>query len=574
MIKLRGYQRKLVTDITSAWQLARAVLAVMATGSGKTVCFSAIMHDHKGATAAVVHRKEIVGQISLALGRLEVKHRIVAPSPVVTRIRRRHLKEFNRSFVEPQAAAGVISVQTLTSKSSDKNRDLQRWLSQVTLAVFDEGHHYVEQGLWAKAVHKMSRATLLFATATPERADGKGLGLTADGFAEKLVEGPSLQWLIDQGYLSKFKYKAPASDLDVTDIPLTASGDLNTRAMRERVVVSHLVGDVVQHYKMFCNGKKALVFATDVETALEMAQAFSCAGVNAVALSGQTDQSDRDNKLDEFEGGDLNVLVNVDLFDEGFDVPLAEGVIIARPTESLAKYLQMVGRGLRVVYAGDYDLSTTAGRLAAIAAGPKPHAIIIDPVRNWERHGMPNWPRKWSLSARERGSRGKNDELIPQRICTACTQPYERFYKQCPYCGASVPAPTARSQPEQVEGDLMELDVDAMAALFMQIQKEDMSDEEYTQDQIARGIPRIGRGADMKRHRRNKYRRAVLKELMAWWAGMQPGRPLDEIHRRFYYRFGIDMATALTLKAKDTDSLLMRIQNNFEADIYEQTTKN
>ncbi|MCH9838637.1 DEAD/DEAH box helicase [bacterium] len=567
-LKLRDYQDAFVAAIRDAWLSVRAVLGVLPTGAGKTVCFSAIMHEHTGAAAAVVHRKEIVGQISQALARLEVKHRIIAPPSVVTRIRRKHLKEFGKSYVDPHALAGVISVQTLTSGASDKNRELQKWVKQITLAVFDEGHHYVEQGLWAKAVHAMKNAKLLFVTATPERADGKGLGDFSDGFAETMVEGPSAQWLVENGYLCKFKYKAPKTDLDVSDIPITASGDLNTKAMRKRIVESHLVGDVVAQYKQFAGGKRAIVFANDVATAEEMAAAFNLAGVPSAALSGETDQGERDHKLDEFEAGHLLVLVNVDLFDEGFDVPAVDAVILARVTESLAKYLQMIGRALRVIYAKGFDLSTAEGRLAAIAAGSKPHAMVIDPVRNWERHGMPNWPRVWSLDGREKGSRGSAGDLVPQRVCLACTQPYERFYLQCPYCGAPVPEPGGRSAPEHVDGDLMELDVEAMAALFERMKRADLSPEDYALDQARRGIPAIGRRPDMKRHLDGKHRREVLRNLVGWWVGCQPeGRALAEKHRRFFHRFGVDIGTAFTLNTKDTDALIGRIQQRFKEDL-------
>jgi len=566
-LRLRDYQQDVKAAIDKAWQAVRSVLAVLATGGGKTVIFSAIMHDHNGAAAAVVHRKEIVGQISQALARLDVKHRVIAPKQVVARIRRRHLKEFGKSYVDPHAQAGVISVQTLTSKSSDNNAELQRWLKQITLCVFDEGHHYVEQGLWAKAVHAMANAKLLFVTATPERADGKGLGATADGFADVMVEGPTMQWLIEQGYLCRFSYKAPRTDLSISGIPVTASGDLNTKALRARVVESHLVGDVVRHYLQFAGGKRAIVFATDVKTAEEMAGAFKAQGVAAAALSGDTEAGERDRKLDDFEEKRLQVLVNVDLFDEGFDVPGVEAVVLARPTESLAKYLQMVGRALRVVYAKGHDLSTQEGRLAAISAGGKPEAIVIDPVRNWERHGVPSWPRQWSLDSREKGSRGESDELVPQRVCASCTQPYEKFYKACPYCGEPVPAPAGRAAPEQVEGDLMELDVEAMAALFEKMKRAGMDDGDYAQDQLARGIPAVGRGADMKRHREAKYRRSVLKELVAWWVGAQEGREIGEIHRRFYHRFGVDIGTAMTLKARETDALIEKIKQRFSEDL-------
>lgn len=568
MLKLRDYQQGLTDKIIAAWLHFRAVLAVLSTGAGKTVVFSSLINEHVGSSAAVVHRKEIVSQISCSLAALEVKHRIVAPPSTITTIRRKHLKRFGRSFIDPQAQCGVISVQSVTSKSSLRNEALQRWLNQVTLCVFDEGHHYVTQGIWGRAVRMMDKAKLLFVTATPERADGKGLGVDADGFCETMVEGPSTAWLIEQGYLSRFIYKAPETDLDMDDLPITASGEVNAKELRARTIKSHLVGEVVGHYLRFARGKKTIVFASDVDTAEEMAIDFCAAGVNAYALSGETDSGVRDRKLDEFEFGDLDVLVNVDLFDEGFDVPSVTCVILARITLSLAKYLQMPGRGFRPVYAAGYDLKTQEGRLAAIAAGPKPEAIIIDPVRNWERHGMPNWPRKWTLDAREKGMRSGPSDTIPQRICLRCTQPYEAFYKICPHCGEPMPLPGGRSVPEQVDGDLMELDVEGMAALFAKMNNADMADEDFEMDLIARNVPSIGRGAQLRHHQAARYRRTVLHELVAWWIGMQPTeRAMDEKHRRFFHRFGIDIGMAFTLNAKDTDALIECIQQRFAEDM-------
>lgn len=572
MIKTRDYQSQFIQALRAAWFDFRAVLGVLPTGGGKTVCFTVVMAEHNGAAAAVVHRKEIVGQISQSLARLGLKHRVVAPPQVVTRIRRRHLREFGKSFVDQNALPGVVSVQTLTSRASSKNRELQRWLGQVTLAVFDEGHHYVKSGFWAKAVEAFERARLLFVTATPERADGKGLGVDADGFAETMVEGPTTRWLIERGYLSPFKYFAPDTDLDVSGVALTKDGDFNAKALRARVVDSHLVGDAVKHYRKFCDGKRAIVFATDVATAQEIADEFNAQGVPAAALSGETDAAVRDRALDDFEAATLRVLINVDLFDEGFDVAGVDAVIMARPTQSLAKFLQMIGRALRVVYAKGFNLETIEGRRAAIAAGPKTHAIVVDMVRNWERgHGMPDWPRNWTLDGREKGAKRLQD-TIPQRICVGCSQPYEAFHRVCPYgitpeCDQP-PEYDDRSGPEKVEGDLAELDVEAMAALFAKMRAADMDDEAYALGQLERNIPPVGRGKDMKRHQEAKYRRQVLRELVAWWVGMQPEeRPLAEKHRRFFYRFGVDIGTAFTLPAKETDALIERIKQRFGEDI-------
>lgn len=564
MIKLRKYQDVFCRDIQQAWETCRTVLGVSPTGTGKTVCFSALIQGHPGASAAVVHRKEIVGQISLSLAKLGVKHRVVAPAQVVARIRRRHLSAFGRSYVDPHAKSGVISVQTLTARSQDAAT--RRWVEQVTLAIFDEGHHYVTTGYWAKAVEMMAAARLLFVTATPERCDGQGLGVEADGFAEVMVESPPIGWHIEQGFLVPYTYCAPKSDLDVSGIPLTAQGDLNTRAMRARVVASHLVGDSVLHYKRFTPGKRAIVFAVDVATADETAEAFRAAGVSAVALSGETDPGERDKALDDFEAGRTLVLVNVDLFDEGFDVPAVDAVIQDRPTLSLSKYLQTVGRALRPVYAPGFDLETANGRKAAIAASEKPRAFIIDAVRNWERHGMPDWPRRWSLSGWDTKTRAT--KATPLRTCLACTQPFEIFLKVCPYCGEAVPPPSGRAAPSQVAGDLQEMDPEALRALFAAVDRADMSDEDYTLDQIRRGIPPIGRPADLRRHQTTRHRRRILRELIAWWVGAQEGRrDLGEIHRRFYHRFGIDIASAFLLKADETGALIGVVQERFEDDL-------
>jgi len=546
--KLRDYQQSLVDKIYDAWDRVRVVLAVLATGGGKTVIFSSIIRDHNGASAAIVHRKEIVSQISLSLARLGVKHRIIAPQSVIRRIRRRHLRFLDACYVDQHALCGVASVQTLASKSSQNDAGIMSWVHQITLGVFDEGHHYVDTGSWAVAVHMLERARLLLVTATPKRADGKGLGAHASGFVEEMVEGPTTKWLIDNGFLTPYKYYAPASDLDVSDLAVTASGDFNAKALRARVVDSHLIGDIVAHYKKFAPGQRFIVFNTDVLTAEETAAEFRAQGVECKALSGGTDAGERDAELDKFESGANTGLTNVDLFDEGFDVPAVVVCILGRPTQSLAKFLQMVGRALRIIEG-------------------KTHAIIIDPVRNWERHGMPDWPRVWSLDDEEKGERNSVSDTIPQKVCLACTQPHEAYYKCCPYCGFA-PVPIERKKPKHVDGDLLELDVEGLAALFQQRQKANMSDEDFERDMIARNVPPFGRSRQLKAHNAAKYRRGVLHNLVGWWVGLQPAdRSMSEKYRRFYLRFGIDMSTAFTLNDKDTDALIARITKGFSYDV-------
>ena len=152
-------------------------------------------------------------------------------------------------------------------------------------------------------------------------------------------------------------------------------------------------------------------------------------------------------------------------------------------------------------------------------------------------------------------------------MCAVCGNEIDAGVGACPYCGAEPPPPPDRSSPDKVDGDLAELDVEAMAALFRRAAVAAMPPDEYARDQLARHIPPIGRAADMRRHNAGRHRQMVLHELVAYWVGMQPGRSLGEIHRRFYHRFGVDILTARTLNANDTDALIQKIQARFNEDL-------
>jgi hypothetical protein len=153
-------------------------------------------------------------------------------------------------------------------------------------------------------------------------------------------------------------------------------------------------------------------------------------------------------------------------------------------------------------------------------------------------------------------------------MCTnvLCNQVYPAHHKACPFCGHK-PEPAGATPIEQVAGDLTELDLASLNGLFAKLRKANMTEAEYQRYQISRNMPQIARGADLKRFRKTRHRRKVLEELMAWWAGMQPGRDEGDIQRRFFNRFGIDMISARTLDAKATDQLIERIKDRFQEDI-------
>lgn len=563
LLKLRPYQVDTKADIYGAWNAGAVnVLAVLPTGAGKTVTFSDILHDHRGASCAIAHRQELVAQISLALARDRVRHRIIGPQNVVKLCVNLHMAEVGASYYDPSASCAVAGVDTLVRREDD----LAGWLQSVTLWVQDEAHHVLEENKWGTAAAMFPNAKGLGVTATPTRADGKGLGRHADGLFDVMVQGPGMRELIDMGYLTDYRIFAPPSDLVIDDKDVGASGDWSRSKLKTAAKKSRIVGHVVEHYLRIAPGKLGVTFATDVDTATDTAAEFNAAGVPAEVVSAKTPDADRIAILARFKRRELLQLVNVDLFGEGFDLPAIEVVSMARPTQSFALFVQQFGRALRLMIDGTlypvWDTITDEERRAHIAASSKPAAIIIDHVGNVERHGLPDAYREWSLDRRERRSKSAPSDVIPVRTCLnpdpICQFVYERVYKACPECGY-VPVPAGRSLPKQVDGDLIELSDEALAILRGAVATVDMTEAERLAQ--IRDRPIVGQRAELKRHRERQEAQEALRASMSWWGGYHraAGQDDSEIYRRFFFAFGVDFMTAQTLKAADALALAERV---------------
>ena len=542
MLNLRDYQADLRNEIMTAWERHRNVMAVLPTGGGKTVIFSSIMHDHVGRSCAIAHRQELVSQMSLSLARMEVRHQIIGPRNVVRFCMDLHRREVGESFYHPQAQHLVAGVDTIIARRENLARDLE----QVTLWIMDEGHHLLQSNKWGRAVELMPNAKGLGVTATPCRADNKGLGRHADGVIDAMVEGPTMRWLIEQGYLTDYRIFAPPSDLDIASVTVSqATGDYNPQSLRKAVARSHLVGDVVEHYQRLANGRLGVTFATDVETAAEIAKQFNAAGTPAEIVSAKTPNVARQEIITRFRRRELLQLVNVDLFGEGFDLPAIEVVSMARPTQSYSLYTQQFGRALRPLEGKQY-------------------ALIIDHAGNVVRHGLPDKERIWTLDGRTRSPRMRNpDDEIPLRYCVECTQPYLRSNPACPYCG-HVPVPADRSTPEQVDGDLCEMSPELLARLRGQIDQGFEHPSAVAARMRRAGAPEIAaRGAEKQIRLRQEAIRA-LRESMRWWGGLQRQRGISrqEAYRRFYFRYGVDVLTAQLKSGPDALELAERINED------------
>ena len=502
------------------------------TVTHNTFVFSRIASSVNQAVCAIAHRGELVTQISTALAREGVRHRIIGPTALARQCTASHLDELGRDFVQPNSRIAAAGVDTLVKMSPSDS-----WFAQVGLWIQDEAHHVLKDNKWGKAAKLFPNARGLGVTATPIRADGKGLGLHADGLFEEMFVGPTMRELIDQDFLTDYKIYAPPNDLDLSSVAISAGGDFNHDQVAAARKKSRITGDVVQHYLRLARGKRGVTFDTDVDSATKTAQAFRDAGVPAEVVHGKTPSGMRNDILKRFARGEILQLVNVDLFGEGFDLPAIEVVSFARPTMSFALFAQQFGRALR--------------KLAG-----KAWAIIIDHVGNTLRHGLPDAARVWSLDRRERRASSRPTDVIPTRVClnAACNGVYERVHAACPYCGHT-PIPGGRSSPELVDGDLYELDAETLRRMRGEVSRRD-GVPFYPQNASAEI-----RGAIAKNHYVAQQAQSTLRALMATWAGWQRdlGRSDSESYRRFFFRYGLDVVSAQALKKAEAEALAQRI---------------
>lgn len=303
------------------------------TVTHNTVCFAYCIANHPGAAVAIAHRSELVSQMSLALAREGVRHRVVGPAALGRSCAALHMAELGRMFVDPNARNAVAGVDTLVRLDPS-----DPWFQQVSLWVQDEAHHVLKDNKWGDACAMFPNARGLGVTATPVRADGKGLGRHADGLMDAMVVGPTMRELIEREYLTDYRIFAPPSDIDLSAVTTSASGDYSPPKLKAARRESHITGDVVEHYLRIARGKLGITFDTDIESATETAAAFRAAGVPAEVVSSKSHDEFRRSTIRKFRNREVLQLVNVDLFGEGFDLPAIEVVSMARPTQSYGLY--------------------------------------------------------------------------------------------------------------------------------------------------------------------------------------------------------------------------------------------
>lgn len=380
MFQLRPYQSETIERIHQSMATGHhRIIVQQPPRTGKTVIMAEIARQvtSKGNPVMfIIHRKEVLEQAKATFQEQDVDM---------------HL-----------ATMGMV--QTLTRRINQ--------LTTPRLIFIDEGHHALAKS-YQRILNHFPNAYVLYFTATPIRTGHKQLDLIADD----LIVGKSIKWLTAHHFLAPFKYYG-LGDIDRSKLR-KAHGDYSNASMDD--AISHQIyGHIVQQYQRLASGKQAVVYCHSIASAKQVTEKFHQAGITAAEIDGDTDKKARDRLVQQFRDQQLTILVNVNLFTEGVDLPNVDCVIMARPTSSLALYLQFSMR----------CLNPREGKTA----------IIIDHVDNFLTFGLPNNDRDWNEAIKTKDKRKHSSQDNGPAICQ-CKYCFGIFYRKdmvnnrCPLCG-------------------------------------------------------------------------------------------------------------------------------------------
>ena len=398
-LSLRDYQEDIKRRVVEAWRRNRSVMVQMPTGTGKTVVLAAIVNEELrneelrtkdeesrakdgepnagcGAHSVwiVAHRRELVEQIEATVQKsLRVVH-----NPKVAELT--HPPRFKTQNSPGAALTPSSKSQTRNPVSVYSIQWLSRHLGEISerprLVVIDEAHHALAETykeLWLRC----PEAKFLGMTATPCRLNGRGF---TDLF-DALVCSGGVAGFIRDGWLSAFDYVSIRQGSDEQRVVdglkrRGADGDFLVGEMEAALNRRPPIERLCESVQRYAGGRKGIVYAVSIAHARNIAAYYNAMGISAAAIDSKTPAAGRARLVEDFRQGRVRVMVNVDVFSEGFDCPDVGFVQLARPTLSLAKYLQQVGRGLR-------------------RSEGKECCVIIDNVGLYRLFGLPTAARDW-----------------------------------------------------------------------------------------------------------------------------------------------------------------------------------
>ncbi|MBD5431668.1 MAG: DEAD/DEAH box helicase [Lactobacillus sp.] len=332
-------------------------------------------------------------------------------------IHRKEVLEQAKNTFKQQAVnmnlATMGMVQTLTRRG---NR-----LEEPQLILIDEAHHALAKS-YQNILNRFPKAYVLLFTATPIRTGRKQL----DSIADDIIVGQSIKELTKKGFLAPFRYFQPPNEFDINKLKKSSTGDY-TKSSMDDALSQKIYGNIVKQYKKIASGKQAVVYAHSIDAAHRIADEFNQEGITARSVSGVTPQGVRDSIVKMFKEQEIKILVNVNLFTEGVDLPNVDCVIMARPTASLSLYLQFSMR----------CLNPREGKTA----------IIIDHANNYKKFGYPDDERDWKKAIITHGkvTRTQNSDpgmaIATCDYCFAVVKASEIKEGKCPICGNPIKVP-------------------------------------------------------------------------------------------------------------------------------------
>lgn len=361
---LRAHQKEAKKKIFEAWDKYDSVMLQMPTGTGKTYLFTSLINDllchyksvHKEINILVVaHRTELLDQISSTLSRFGIAHGFIQGA--------REQQLWKR-----------VQVGSIMSLLTDKNyNNVSR--QKFDYIIVDEAHHSLAD-TYVKLFKMFPEAKKLGVTATPWRLNHESFL----SLYQHLIVSPQVSWFINNGLLSDFDYVSikPNSEIQrlVDNSEVSQTGDFANADLDNTFNNQRIRSKLYESYEKFAKGRRGIIYAINKRHAAKIAELYGSRGVEAVAIDCDTPKEMRQDLIRSFKEGKIQVLVNVDIFTEGFDCPSVSFIQLARPTKSLALYIQQVGRGLRIVEG-------------------KEKTIIIDNVGLYNYFGLPDANRKW-----------------------------------------------------------------------------------------------------------------------------------------------------------------------------------
>lgn len=378
-IRLFDYQQEMLENITEVFSAAvfdsvlynekrkrvnvgSSVMVQMPTGTGKTYVMAVVVRwfletYSKGEVWLIAHRKELVEQMERTLDRFALDYG-EKDDELTAKVRIR-----------------VLSIQWLTRNIGDLEKNGFR----PGLIIVDEAHHSLATS-YQDVFIRNHKALKIGMTATPCRMKQASFRT----LFSRLITSPSIKDFILHGYLAPCNYVVigeKSTEQQIVNLLTDRSGDgdYSVKEMEEKLNVTDVIRRLYNSVVKYAYGKKGIVYAINIDHAKAIAEYYNALGIKAVALDSKTAAKTRKKAVEAFREGELDCLVNVNLFDEGFDCPDVEYIQMARPTLSLAKYLQMVERGLRIN-----------------KKDPKKVCMIIDNVGNYRKFGLPDRYRDWN----------------------------------------------------------------------------------------------------------------------------------------------------------------------------------